>query len=153
MTYTFTENVWLVFAPTVTVGFVRLGLDVKTERLSKIKSCEFHFEIIMFFHFLSIKFFFIFWWRQLAAGRSLNCASCQGGWDERSCPRSAMAMHSVAVNRHTKPSSWETDTLSLSYCRPNLFLAIFTHLLNFRNPFNFHATRNFLQCMAILFYL
>jgi len=21
-----------------------------------------------------------FWWRQLAAGRSLNCASCPGGW-------------------------------------------------------------------------
>ena len=87
------------------------------------------------------KFLFLFWWRQLAVCRSLNCASCQGGWDERSCPRSAMAMHSVAVNRNTKPSSWETDTLSLSYCRPNLFPAIFTHLLNFRNPFNFHATK------------
>jgi len=35
----------------------------------------------------------------LAAGQSLNCASCWGDWGERSCPRSATAIHSVAVDR------------------------------------------------------
>jgi len=40
-----------------------------------------------------------FWWRQLAAGRSLNSASCRGGWGDRSCPRSATVIHSVAVDR------------------------------------------------------
>ena len=40
-----------------------------------------------------------FWWRQLAAGRSLNCASCRGDWGERSFPRSTTAIHSVAVDR------------------------------------------------------
>ena len=35
MTYTFTENVWLVFAPTVIVGFVRLRLDVKLKEYLK----------------------------------------------------------------------------------------------------------------------
>jgi len=45
----------------------------------------------------------------LAAGRSLNCASCRGGWGERSCPRSATAIHSMAGS-NTQPSSWEADT-------------------------------------------
>ena len=34
----------------------------------------------------------------MAAGRNLNCASCRGGWGERSCPRNA-AIHPVAVDR------------------------------------------------------
>ena len=38
------------------------------------------------------------WWLQLAVGPSLNCASCQGSWDERSCPRSTTAIHSVGVD-------------------------------------------------------
>jgi len=29
----------------------------------------------------------------------LNCTSCRRGWSERSCPRSATAIHSVAVER------------------------------------------------------
>ena len=37
--------------------------------------------------------------RQLAAVRSLNNAICQGVCGERSCPRSATASHSVAVDR------------------------------------------------------
>ena len=46
-------------------------------------------------------FFFVvnFWRRQLAAGLSLNCASCRGNWGECSFPRSATAIHSVAVDR------------------------------------------------------
>jgi len=56
--------------------------------------------------------FFTFWWRQLAAGRSLNCASCRGG-EQHSCPRSATEIHSVAVDR---TPNWEADTLPLSYC-------------------------------------
>ena len=45
--------------------------------------------------------FFIckFRWWQLAEGRSLNCASCQGDWSERSCPRSASAIPSVVVDQ------------------------------------------------------
>jgi len=42
---------------------------------------------------------FFFWWPQLAAGLSLNCASYWGGWGERSCPRSVTAIHSVALDR------------------------------------------------------
>jgi len=37
----------------------------------------------------------------LAAGRSQKFASCRGGWDEGSCPRSATAIHSAVVNRTT----------------------------------------------------
>jgi len=37
--------------------------------------------------------------KQLAAGQSLKFASCRGGWDEPSYPRSATAIHSVAVDR------------------------------------------------------
>jgi len=48
----------------------------------------------------SKNFFFYIWWRQLAAGRSLNCASCPGGWGERSCPGSATAIHSVLWIEH-----------------------------------------------------
>jgi len=40
-----------------------------------------------------------FWWRQLAEGRNLNCASWRGGWGERSCPKSDTAIHAVAVDR------------------------------------------------------
>ena len=36
---------------------------------------------------------------QLAAGRTLEFASCRGVWGERFCPRSATAIHSVAVDR------------------------------------------------------
>jgi len=36
---------------------------------------------------------------QIAASRGLNCASCRGGWVERSCPRSATTIHSAAVDR------------------------------------------------------
>jgi len=46
-------------------------------------------------------FFFLFiwfWWRQLAPGRSLKFASCPGGWGERSCLRSATAIHSVVAD-------------------------------------------------------
>jgi len=35
------------------------------------------------------------------AGRSVNCASCWGGWGERSCPRYVTAIYSVAVDRNT----------------------------------------------------
>jgi len=35
----------------------------------------------------------------LVAGRSLKFASCRGGWGERSCPRSATAIHSVFVDQ------------------------------------------------------
>jgi len=38
-------------------------------------------------------------WEQLAAGRSLINAFRRGGCGERSCPRSATASHSVAVDR------------------------------------------------------
>ena len=34
-----------------------------------------------------------FWWRQLAAGRSLKFASFRGGWVECTCPRSAAVFH------------------------------------------------------------
>ena len=40
-----------------------------------------------------------FWWRRLVTDRSLNCASCRGGWGEHSCPRSATAIHSMTVDR------------------------------------------------------
>jgi len=43
--------------------------------------------------------FLWFWWRQLAACRRLKYASYRGSWGERSCPRSATAIHSVSVNR------------------------------------------------------
>ena len=39
-------------------------------------------------------FFFNFWWRQLAESRSLNCASCRGGWGKRSFARSATGNYS-----------------------------------------------------------
>ena len=42
-------------------------------------------------------FFICLWWRQLAAGLSMKCASCRGGWGERSYPRNVTAIHSVAV--------------------------------------------------------
>jgi len=44
-------------------------------------------------------FWIDFWWWRLAAGRSLRSASCRGGWGERSCPSSATAFWSVAVDR------------------------------------------------------
>jgi len=40
-----------------------------------------------------------FWWRQLAVGRSLKFAHCRDDWGERSCPRSATAISSVAMDR------------------------------------------------------
>jgi len=47
-----------------------------------------------------VYFLIWFWWRQLAAGRSLKFASCRVGWRERSGPRSAgAAIHSVALDR------------------------------------------------------
>jgi len=49
---------------------------------------------------LKYVFFCKSWWRQLAAGRSLNCVFCPGGWGERSCPRSATQIHSVAMGWH-----------------------------------------------------
>jgi len=59
-----------------------------------------------------VTFLFVFWWRQLATGRSLKFASFRGGWSERSCPRSATANHSVAVDRTRNLR--EVDTLPLS---------------------------------------
>jgi len=78
---------------------------------------------ICFKHMIKTKIFF--WWRQLAAGRSLICAFCQGGSGERSCARSFAAIHSVAVDRtpnlpierlggsNTQPSNWEADTFTV----------------------------------------
>ena len=40
-----------------------------------------------------------FWWGQLVTDRSLKCASYRGGQGERSCLRSATAIHSVAMGR------------------------------------------------------
>ena len=72
------------------------------------------------FHFTSsalklVSVFFLlnFWWRQLAAGRSLDWASSRGGWDERSCPRSATAIHSVAVDRTPDLPIWRW---TLNHC-------------------------------------
>jgi len=56
------------------------------------------------YYFWGQHFFLQFWWQQLAAGRSLNCASCWGSWGERSCPGSATAIHSVVVDRTPKLS-------------------------------------------------
>jgi len=61
---------------------------------------------------------FYFWWSQLAAGRSLKFTSYPVSWDERSCPRSATAIHSVARGSNTKPSNWEANTLPKNYHRP-----------------------------------
>ena len=64
--------------------------------LNKVHSAwGMHFTTVFLFFFLN------FWWRQLAAGRSLNSASCRGSWGECSCPRSATAIHSVAVEHLT----------------------------------------------------
>jgi len=46
----------------------------------------------------------------MTAGRSLNCASCRGGWGKRSCPKSATAIHSVAVDR---PSNFPIERRTL----------------------------------------
>ena len=83
-----------------------------------------------------------FWWRHLVAGRSLKYASCRGGWGERSCPRSATAIHSVAADRTPNLPIGRRTLKPLCYCRPNSWLwlklsvvavpevtAIFTHLL------------------------
>jgi len=69
---------------------------------------------------LVLSFFVNFWRQQLATGRSLICASWRGGWGECSCPRSATAIHSVAVDR-TPNLPIERRTLSLSYCRFQVF--------------------------------
>jgi len=57
-----------------------------------------------------------FWWRQSAAGRSPKCASCQGGWGERSCPRSATAIHSVAADRTANLPIGRRTLKPLCYC-------------------------------------
>jgi len=49
--------------------------------------------------FIRAVYFFRFWWRQFAKGRSLKFASCRGDWCESSCPRSVTAIPSVAVDR------------------------------------------------------
>jgi len=74
--------------------------------------------------------FFNFWWQQLAAGRSLNCASCRGGWGERSCPSSATAIHSVAVDRTT---NLPIERLTLDHwaiVAPSSFLTRYIDLLS-----------------------
>jgi len=62
--------------------------------------------------------FFYFWWRQLAAGRSLNCAPCRDSWCEHSCPRSAMAIHSVAVDRTSNLPVGKQTLYHWAICRP-----------------------------------
>jgi len=63
-----------------------------------------------------------FWWRQLAAGRSLKFASWQGGWGESSCLTTATAIHSVTFQLRdwhfaTELSpSIQKDAKSLSKC-------------------------------------
>jgi len=44
----------------------------------------------------------------MAAGRSLNIVPCRSVWGERSCPRSATAIHSVAVGRTSNLPIWWT---------------------------------------------
>jgi len=39
-----------------------------------------------------------------------------GAWGERSCPRSATVIHSLALGLNTQPFSWEGDTVPLSWC-------------------------------------
>jgi len=85
-----------------------------------------HCKYIQFFFFLQTSmglffFFWIFWWRQLAAGRSLKCASCRGGWGERSCPRSVTAIHSVAADRPPNLPIGRRTLKPLCYCRPSSF--------------------------------
>ena len=63
-------------------------------------------------------FEFWFWWLQLVAYRSLKFAPSRGGWGERSCPRSATAILSMAPGSNTQPYIWEADTPALSYRRP-----------------------------------
>jgi len=46
----------------------------------------------------------------MKVSRRLNCAPFRGVWDERSCARSATAIHSVAVDR-TCSLPVETQTL------------------------------------------
>jgi len=52
------------------------------------------------------------------AGRSLDCASCWGGWSERTCPRSATASRSVAVDR-TLNLQIDKRTLHWAITSPN----------------------------------
>jgi len=56
--------------------------------------------------------FCLFRARQLAAGRSLESASCRGGLYERSCSKSATAIHSLAVGR------------TLNYRRPKVYVDV-----------------------------
>ena len=51
----------------------------------------------------------------MAAGRSLICASCRGGWGERSLPKERYGESLCGSN--TQPSNWEADTLPLGYYR------------------------------------
>jgi len=53
--------------------------------------------------------FFIIWFSVTAVGCRLNSASWPGGWGDRSCPRNATVIHSVAVNRtHNLPIEMRT---------------------------------------------
>ena len=64
---------------------------------------------------------YICWWRQLAAGRNLKFASWRSGCVEHSYPKSARAIHSVAVGRIP---NLPIERWTLSHClsSPQLYI-------------------------------
>jgi len=76
--------------------FSKQKVHYTVQRPEFLQNENFKINIIIFQYYLN---FLKFWWQQLAAGRSLNCASCRGGWGERSSLRSATTNHSIVVDR------------------------------------------------------
>ena len=91
------------------------------------------------------------WWRQLAAGRSLNFASCWGGWGERSCTRNVTAMYSTAVARTPNfPVERRTFTTELSsphslWLMRRLFRGELSDLLLFDGPWLLRLRSTYLR--------
>jgi len=55
-----------------------------------------------------------FWWRQLAAGRSLKFAPCRGDLGWTLVPKECYGSSLTGRGSNTQPSNWEADNLPLS---------------------------------------
>jgi len=82
-------------------------------------------------------FVLFFWWRQLAAGGSLNCDCCWGCWGERSRPRSVTAIHSLALDRTPNLPIGRRTLYHKAIAAPRLLWQVHCAVKIFNDPITF----------------